>query len=142
MILHSVTHPGLLSALAGAGHGSAILIADGNYPLSTASGPAASLIHLNLRPGMLDATIVLKAVLDVVPIEAARVMSPNGDEPPIFDDFRALLPGIELSGLTRGEFYDAARSSDLAVAIATGEQRLFGNILLTIGVVNPEESSK
>jgi len=142
MILHSVTHPGLLAALAGAGHGSTVLIADGNYPLSTATGPAATRIHLNLRPGLVDATTVLEAVLDVVPIEAAQVMTPGDDEPPIFDDFRALLPGVALSELDRRTFYATARSGDLAVAIATGEQRLFGNILLTIGVVNPKESTK
>jgi L-fucose mutarotase len=138
MILHSVTHPELLFALASAGHGSTVLIADGNYPLSTAAANSATHIHFNLRPGLLSATTLLEAVLDVVPIEAARVMSSGGAEPPIFDDFRSALPGLELTELTRAEFYEAARDGDLAVAIATGEERLFGNILLTIGVVQPK----
>lgn len=142
MILHSVTHPPLLAALAAAGHGSTVLIADGNYPLSTASGANAARIHLNLRPGLLDAVTVLKAVADVVPVEGARVMSPGGEEPSIFRDFRALLPDVQFEELRRADFYEAARASDLAVAIATGEQRLFGNLLLTIGVVEPEGNTK
>ena len=61
-----------------------------------------------------------------------------GDEPPIFAEFRALLPGVPLSPLGRLEFYDAAREPDLALAIATGERRIYANILLAIGVVAPE----
>jgi L-fucose mutarotase/ribose pyranase (RbsD/FucU family) len=32
---------------------------------------------------------------------------------------------------------DVACESDVALVIATGEQRIYGNILLTIGVVPP-----
>jgi L-fucose mutarotase len=142
MIRNPVIHPPLLAALAAAGHGSTVLIADGNYPLATATGPSAKRVHLNVRPGMLDATTVLDAVLDVVPVEGAAVMRPESGEPPIFDEFGRRLPTIELTRLSRSDFYAAARSADLAVAIATGEQRLFGNILVTIGVIEPEGSGK
>jgi L-fucose mutarotase len=138
MIRNTVIHPPLLAALAAAGHGSTVLIADGNYPLATATSAGAERVHLNVRPGLLDATTVLDAVLDVVPVEGAAVMSPGADEPPIFEDFAARLPGIEATRLTRSQFYEAARGADLAVAIATGEQRLFGNLLLTIGVIDPQ----
>jgi L-fucose mutarotase len=33
------------------------------------------------------------------------------------------------------EFYQEAKSPDTALVIATGEQRRFANLLLTIGVV-------
>jgi L-fucose mutarotase len=39
--------------------------------------------------------------------------------------------------MARGEFYAAARSPDLAVAVASGDQRLYANILVTVGVVPP-----
>ena len=61
----------------------------------------------------------------------------DGSEPGIFADFRTLLPGITLQALDRFSFYDAARGPDLALAIATGERRIYANILLTIGVVPP-----
>jgi len=34
--------------------------------------------------------------------------------------------------------YDTACGPDLALAISTGEQRIYANLLLTIGVVRPD----
>lgn len=93
-------------------------------------------MFLNLAPDLPRVTDVLAVLVDAVPIEAACVMPPpSGDEPPIFADFRAQLPGVELRPLDRLEFYALARGPDLALAIATGDRRLYANILLTIGVV-------
>lgn len=141
MNLTPVIHPELLSALARAGHGSRVLIADGNYPVATAARPGAPVVFLNVRPGLLDALTVLDAVRDLVPVEAAAVMAPDGPDPDIFDGFAAVLPGVELARLGRSAFYEAARGDDLALVIATGEVRLFGNLLVTIGVVPTEVGS-
>ena len=141
MLRYKLLHPGILAALGGAGHGSQVLIADGNYPFDTRSNPEARRVYLNLAPGLLTATDVLAVLVDAIPIETAHVMVPDTDEePPIFGEFRALLPGLELYVLRRFEFYNAARSPDLALVIATGERRIYANILLTIGVVSPEAS--
>lgn len=71
-------------------------------------------------------------------MEAAHVMGPDDDsEPSVFDEFRHILPGTELQRLDRSAFYELAGGSDTALAIATGEQRIYANILLTIGVVMP-----
>ena len=96
-------------------------------------------MYLNLTPGIPLATDVLKAVLTAIPLEAAHVMVPDqGPEPPIFAEFRELLgKEIPLQTLGRFEFYGAARGQDTALVIATGEQRVFANVLLTIGVVPP-----
>jgi L-fucose mutarotase len=139
MLKTRLLHPGILQALGEAGHGAQVLIADGNYPLRTRSNDAAHRVYLNLAPGLVTVTDVLGALVDAIPIEAARVMSPDaGDDPPIFADFRALLGGIDLERLGRFPFYDAARGPDVALAIATGEQRLYANVLITIGVVTPD----
>jgi L-fucose mutarotase len=138
MLKYQLLHPEILAALGEAGHGAQVLIADGNYPFAVKSNPAARRVFLNLAPGMLTVTDVLHVLVGAIPIEAAHVMVPDaGDEPPIFAEFRALLPDIELQQLGRFPFYDAARSPDLALVIATGEQRVYANILLTIGVVPP-----
>jgi L-fucose mutarotase len=138
MLRYRLTHPQILHALASAGHGSRVLIADGNYPFVTGSAPDAARVFLNLTPGIPTVTDVLGVLADAIPIEAAFVMVPDsGREPSIFGDFRALLPGLELQTLGRFPFYDAARDSNLALVIATGEQRVYANILLTIGVVAP-----
>ena len=138
MLKTRLTHPALLEALAAAGHGSRVLIADGNYPMATKTAPGARLVYLNLTRGQIQATDVLAALLTAIPVEAAHVMRPDdGSEPTIFGSFREQLPGIELQGVERFEFYDLARANDVALAIATGEQRLYANILLTVGVVPP-----
>jgi L-fucose mutarotase len=138
LLTYRLIHPKILGALGEAGHGAQVLIADGNYPLVTRSHPNARRVYLNLAPDLLRVTDVLEVLLDAIPIEAAHVMGPDsGEEPDIFADFRAQLPAIELQRLNRFDFYDMARGPDLALAIATGERRLYANILLTIGVVPP-----
>lgn len=137
MLKTKLIHPDILSALGKAGHGSRVLIADGNYPVATATNPLAARVFLNLAPGLISATDVLRVLVDVIPIEAAAVMEPeSGKTPAIFREFRSLLPkGIAIEPMTRIIFYEAARREETALVIATGEQRTYANILLTIGVV-------
>ena len=46
---------------------------------------------------------------------------------------------MEFGELSRWDFYEAARTEDVAIIVATGEQRLYGNLLLTVGVRMPGE---
>jgi L-fucose mutarotase len=80
-------------------------------------------------------TQVLEILLTAIPVEAAAVMEPDAGEPPIFKEFRRLMPDIELDGYSRFEFYEEAGSPDTCLQIVTGDQRLYANVLLTIGVV-------
>ncbi len=138
MLTTRLIHPEILQALGEAGHGAQVLIADGNYPLATRSNPAARRVFLNLEPGRLTVTDVLEVLAEAIPVEAVHVMGPDdGSEPSIYADFRRILPGTELQRLGRFAFYDLARGPDTALAIGTGEQRIYANILLTIGVVMP-----
>lgn len=139
MLKSSLLHPEILRALAGAGHGAQVLIADGNYPFSTMSPASAAHVYLNLAPGLISATDVLKVVASAIPIEAAHVMEPaDKSTPPIFTEFQELLPyGLGLAPLERFEFYAAASRPSVCLVVATGEQRIYANILLTIGVVPP-----
>jgi L-fucose mutarotase len=135
MLKGRLIHPELLRALGAAGHGAKVLVSDGNYPVSTKAPASAARVYLNLAPGMLRVTDVLAVLIDAIPIEAAEVMIPaTGPEPPIFGEFRDLLD-VELRPLGRQEFYDAAGSPDVAVVVATGESRIYANLLLTVGVV-------
>lgn len=137
MLTYPLLQPQILEALGSAGHGAQILIADGNYPVSTRSNPRATRVYLNLAPGMVTVMDVLKVMLDAVPIEAALVMGPDSNATPsVYRDFRKVLPKeLKLERLGRVDFYEAASSPDVALAIATGEQRVYANILLTIGVI-------
>jgi L-fucose mutarotase len=138
MLKSRLLHPEILAALGEAGHGAQVLVADGNYPLATRSSLTARRVFLNLAPGMVSVTDVLAILLDAVPVESADTMTTDeGVEPEIQGAFRALLSGAPIRTHARAEFYELARGRDVALAISTGEERLYANILLTIGVVTP-----
>lgn len=138
MLKQRLIHPDILEVLAGAGHGAKVLITDANYPASTQVGDNAAVVYLNLAPGMPTATDVLDVLLTAIPVEDAAVMEPeSGPEPSIFKEFRQQLPEIPLTMLSRFEFYEEASGPDTCLLIVTGEQRLYANILLTMGVVVP-----
>lgn len=148
MLKSRLLHPEILEALDRAGHSSKILIADGNYPFRTQLGSNARLVSLNLSPGLVNATQVLEAIVSAVPIEEATVMEPvtSGpyalkEEPSIWSDFQRILQGsgssVTLQKLERFAFFEAGKDHHVALTIATGEQRLYANLLLQIGVVFP-----
>jgi L-fucose mutarotase len=135
MLLTKLTHPTILNALGQMGHGSQVLIADGNFPFITHSNPAAEHVFLNLKPGLVNATDVLDALITAIPVEAAHVMQPDdGSEPAIFTEFRQMLPNLQLQPVERFAFYDMAHGHKVGLVIATGEARIYANLLLTIGV--------
>lgn len=137
MLKTHLLHPEILRALGSAGHGARVLIADGNFPFSTETPPSASRVFLNLRPGLASVTDVLETLVPTIPIEAALLMEPKeAQSVPIHDQVRKLLPEHATVALKkRHEFYADAKSASTALVIATGEQRRFANVLLTIGVV-------
>ena len=150
MLKYSLIHPEILETLGRAGHGSQILIADGNYPFETTLGPNATLVSLNLRPGLIDCVQVLESLVTAVPVEAAAVMAVQKtgpyalkEDPPIWGDFKRVLASAGFAGpleqIERFEFYRTAATERVALTIATGEQRIYANLLLTIGVVMPNQ---
>jgi L-fucose mutarotase len=146
MLKSPLLHPQILHALGRAGHGSKVLISDGNYPHSTQRGPNAELVFMNLVPGLINCTDALNAIASAIPIEAATVMAPArsgphamAKDPDIFAEFSSLLKSTDCRGdlirLDRMAFYEAGRQPDVCLCVATGEQRIYANLLLTIGVV-------
>ncbi|MEU4744147.1 RbsD/FucU family protein [Actinosynnema sp. NPDC023658] len=139
MLRYPLLHPPLLQALATAGHGSKVLLADANYAHRTNVHHRAELIHLNLRPGLVAVDEVLEPVLSAIPVEAVHTMRPDDEDagtPEVWADYeRVLGPDLPLQPLGRHEFYAACRSPELAVCVATGDGRLYANVLLTVGFV-------
>src|SRR5581483_4724592 len=149
MLKTQLLHPQISMALGRAGHGSKALISDGNFPHWTRRSPNAEVVFLNLAPGQLNVIDVLKVVANTIPIEAVEVMdyARTGqfaltEDPPIWKEFREVLKhekaNLELTKVERFKFYDLTSQPDVALTIATGEQRIYANILLTIGVVMPK----
>jgi len=137
MLKTKLLHPKILSALGSNGHGSRLLIADGNYPFTTGVPEKAQKVFLNLTPGMFSVTDVLKVIKEAVPIESYIVMLPPDETPQeIHEEFLNILgESIPVTKVKKIDFYREARSQDTCLVIATGEIRSFANILITIGVV-------
>lgn len=138
MLKTACINPEIISTLACCGHGDKILIADGNYPIESNTNSNTKKAYINLSHGIPTATQVFDVLLKTLAVEKVEVMMPDdGEEPLIFEEFRRLL-GTEavLHGLDRFGFYEECKKDNLKLAIATGEQRAYANILLTVGVVN------
>jgi L-fucose mutarotase len=143
MIRGKLIHPEILAALAGAGHGSKVLITDGNFPHTTAPSIEAPRVFLNFAPNLLTASQVLDVLVEAIPIERAAVMDPQDPAdpiPPAHADLLGRLPAsVEVDHIRRMDFYPATETPDLALVIATGDMRFYANLLLTIGVVGTGE---
>lgn len=142
MLYGPLIHPELLSALGRSGHGGKLLITDGNYPVTSGAPASADRVYLNLAPGLLTVSQILDVVRQAIPIERAGLMVPADDATgverpdsiPAHDEYRAALPGVAFDEITRWDFYEAARASDVTVVIVSADQRLYANLLLTVGV--------
>ena len=126
----------LLAILSDMGHGDEIVITDANFP---ADSVAQRLVRL---PGI-SATDALEAVLSVLPLDdfvdlPAAAMDAPGQRPAIYPEFEALLEkaegrAIKLDPIERFAFYDRAKQA--YAIVATGERRLYANIILKKGVL-------
>ncbi|WP_323015413.1 RbsD/FucU family protein [Devosia sp.] len=134
--------PQLLAVLRAMGHGDEIAIVDANFPGSTL-GP--ELIRLD----GVSATEALDAILTLMPLddfvdEAAFGMEVVGDparREPVMEAFETIIrkhePGMGFATLERFAFYD--RAQEAAAIVQTGENRLYGNILLKKGIIRPKD---
>lgn len=127
--------PDLLHALAAMGHGDEIAIVDSNFP---GTACAKRLIRMD----GVSATQALDAVLSLLPLDtfvehSAHVMQVVGDAqavPEAVADFAALIGARgKVGSVERFTFYERARRC--FAIVQTGEGRLYGNIILTKGVI-------
>ncbi|MCI0748130.1 MAG: RbsD/FucU family protein [Verrucomicrobia subdivision 3 bacterium] len=144
MLKHRLIHPKINEVLGQAGHHALILIADGNYPVSTKRGLNAELVSLNLAPGIVTCAQVLETLLTAAPVDRVNTMGiPEDDayahkgEPPVWNEFRKILRAtrskLKLEPIQKWDFYDLVASPDHVLTIQTGDQALWANVLLTIG---------
>jgi L-fucose mutarotase len=145
MLRFPLIHPQICDVLARAGHHAKVLIADGNYPVSSKRGPNAKLVHLNLSPGVVTCEQVLSALAAAIPIQAANTMMVEESgpyriegDPPVWKDYARTLQAsglaVALESLEKWAFYDAVCTPDHVLTIQTGDQQRYANLLLTIGV--------
>ena len=136
-----ILSPDLLWTLRAMGHGDEIVIADANFP-ATALGERCH------RLDGLTATAVLEAVLSVLPLDSfvadpalvMEVVDYAVAVPPIVAEFQSIIATTadnpaSLGKLARFAFYDRAKAA--FAIIQTGETRLYGNVILSKGVIDP-----
>ena len=144
MLKHQLIHPQINEVLGRAGHHAKILIADGNYPASTKKGPNATVVCLNLSPGVVTCEQVLRAVLSAIPVDQVNTMGIPADdpyakfgEPPAWADYRQVLTeaglSLKLEPILKWDFYAAVESNDHVLTIQTADQALWANVLLSVG---------
>ena len=118
MLKHRLIHPKINEVIGRAGHHARILIADGNYPASSKKGPNAEVVSLNLSPGIVTCSQVLRAILSAVPIDAIHTMmyettGPYAltDDPPVWGAYRSVIEesglALTLQPIEKWAFYDA-----------------------------------
>ena len=138
MLKTQLLHPEILRIVAGAGHHSMILIADGNYPVTTKKGPNAGIVALNLAPGIVTVAQVLRALLSAVPVDFINTMGIPADdayaqkgEPPVWNEFRAEIKRaklkLKLEPIQKWDFYKQVESPDHVLTIQTADQALWAN---------------
>jgi L-fucose mutarotase len=139
--LDPILGPELLSALRCMGHGDEIALVDANFPASSLGVPVIRLDGASVTRA-LDAVLSVMPLDDFVPEATWRmqVVDQADQEIPIFAEFRDIIarragPHVRLASLERFAFYERTRGAFRVVA--TGEDRLYGNILLKKGVVRP-----
>jgi L-fucose mutarotase len=133
-----VLGPELLAFLRAMGHGDEIVIADANFP---ASANARRLVRVD----GVDAVRVARAIAqllpldDFVPAAAFRMAVVDAPEevPAIVEAFAQALHygGYDgpIEAIERFAFY--ARAREAYAIVATGETRLYGNLILKKGVI-------
>lgn len=137
-----ILSPELLFTLRAMGHGDEIAIVDANYPADNAGNRV-------VRADGLSATHLLDAILSVMPLDAQvpeaawRPQLPGDPEKelPVHADFQAIIHQheagrVRLHTLAPAAFYEKANSA--YAMVASGERRLYGNIVLRMGVVQPD----
>lgn len=136
-----IVSPDLLRVLRAMGHGDDIVIADANFP---GEASARRLIRLD----GISATHALKAVLALMPLDSfvddpaitMRMVDDPDGVPPVVKEFQAIIDETAdnpapIRTLERFAFYERAR--DAFAVIQSGEQRLYGNVILKKGVIPP-----
>ena len=132
----------LLHILAGMGHGDELAVVDANFPAVT---NAKRLVRLDgvSSPRALEAVLSLMPLDDFVdaPVAAMQVVGDPNAIPEVVKEFHQVAEAAEgkkvtMERIDRFVFYDRVKAA--YAVVATGERRLYGNVLVKKGVIRPD----
>ena len=138
----------MLKVLCDMGHGDVLILADANFPGDAIARQTA--YGKVIRAPGIDASTVYEAMHELFPLDVLYSEHPacvmglsDGDKakgmerPVVWSEFEKTLhkdhPGAKLGLIERMEFYERAKKA--YAIIQTGEERIYGNLLLVKGVV-------
>ena len=137
-----ILSPQLLMVLRAMGHGDEIAIVDANFP---ATSSAQRIERIDGIP----ATRVQEAILKIMPLDSyvdcaafsMQVVGAPDEVPPVVAEFQKIIDETadnpcRIQPIERFAFYDRARQA--FAIVATGETRLYGNLILKKGVIDPD----
>src|SRR5262249_28099353 len=133
----------LLHVLGAMGHGDEIAVVDANFP-------AVAMAKRLVRLDGVDAVRAVEAILTLLPLDdfvdhPASRMQVVGDPaavPPGCEEFQKIVDRTAgkrtpLASLERHAFYE--RVKDCFAVVATGEGRLYGNLIISKGVIRSRD---
>ena len=132
-----IVSPALLKVLCEMGHGDEIVIADGNFPAETYGQRV-------IRADGLGGEEVLDAVLSLIPLDTYALenlllmQTTNGDPTPeIWDKYFTIAKkhddNLREGTIERFAFYERAKKA--YAVIATGEAKIYANVIIKKGVI-------
>jgi L-fucose mutarotase len=136
-----VLGPELLMTLRAMGHGDEIAVVDANYPADT---DARRLVRMDGH----DAPRIVDAILSLMPLDALvdqaafrpGIKNDPDHREPVMIEFERVVqkhePKIKIVPLLGEDFY--ARVRGAYALVASGERRLYGNLILRKGVIGPD----
>ncbi len=134
--------PDLVKILMEMGHGDEIVLADGNFP---AAANAKTLVRMDGQ----TVSEVVASILELMPLDTYvespvffMATEPRDQPPAIWQEYKKIfsekqLLAVKIGYLERQNFYQ--RSKEAYCIVATGEQKIYGNIILRKGVVQENE---
>lgn len=138
----------VLHALRAMGHGDYLVVCDTNFPADSVAR-CTSLGKL-LRIDAVSSARAVEAILSVMPLDTfidnaaqrMEVVDAPTEIPPAQADVQKVIDAAEgkpwpLVPVERFAFYDLAKQA--YAVIATGERRFYGCIILTKGVIPPDD---
>lgn len=133
----AIVHPDFLKILAQMGHGDEIVIADAHFPSYSISSNV-------VRVDKASSTEIMEAVTKLIELDQyvdkpVMLMQPvPGDQidPELLAEVKTLTGNPErIEYIERFAFYERAKKA--FAVVVSGEQRIYGNIILKKGVTMP-----
>ena len=138
--IHPLLSPELLTVLAEMGHGDELAIVDANFPAKTMARRLVRISGTTTR--VLEAVLTLLPLDDFVeaPVTVMQVVGAPDEIPETAREYQVVVnsaegKSVKVERIDRFAFYERCKAA--FAVVATGETRLYGNVLVKKGVIRP-----